>query len=169
MGVISVSESAAIRRRQRIACVLIVIGLLLLAAAPRLSRLEQLPPGLFIDEAANGMDALGVLQGQHALFFPEITGREGMVIYATALAIAALGRTIMAVRLPAALWPASERCWRFSGWARCFSLNGAPMARRRPGAACSSAARPRACSQFRSAPPSSAAIASGLSCRCFWR
>ena len=103
MGVISVSESAAIRRRQRIARVLIVIGLLLLAGALRLSRLEQLPPGLFIDEAANGMDALGVLQGQHALFFPENQGREGMVIYATALAIAALGRTIMAVRLPAAL------------------------------------------------------------------
>ena len=90
-------------RRQRIVRVLIVIGLLLLAGALRLSRLEQLPPGLFIDEGANGMDALGVLQGHHALFFPENQGREGMVIYATALAIGLLGRTIMAVRLPAAL------------------------------------------------------------------
>ena len=90
-------------RRQHIARVLIVIGLLLLAGALRLSRLEQLPPGLFIDEGANGMDALGVLQGYHALFFPENQGREGMVIYATALAIGLLGRTITAVRLPAAL------------------------------------------------------------------
>ena len=102
MGVTSVSESAAIRR-QRIVRVLIVVGLLLLAGTLRLSRLEQLPPGLFIDEGANGMDALGVLQGHHALFFPENQGREGMVIYATALAIGLLGRTIMAVRLPAAL------------------------------------------------------------------
>ena len=102
MGVTSVSESAAIRR-QRIVRVLIVVGLLLLAGTLRLSRLEQLPPGLFIDEGANGMDALGVLQGHHALFFPANQGREGMVIYATALAIGLLGRTITAVRLPAAL------------------------------------------------------------------
>ena len=99
----SVLELTVIRRRQRIVRVLIVAALLLLAGALRLSRLEQLPPGLFIDEGANGMDALGVLQGQHALFFPANQGREGMVIYATALAIALLGRTITAVRLPAAL------------------------------------------------------------------
>ena len=49
------------------------------------------------------MDALGVLRGHHALFFPANQGREGMVIYATALAIGLLGRTITAVRLPAAL------------------------------------------------------------------
>jgi 4-amino-4-deoxy-L-arabinose transferase-like glycosyltransferase len=90
-------------RRQCIVRLLIVVGLLLLAGALRLLRLEQLPPGLFIDEGANGMDALRVLQGHHALFFPENQGREGMVIYATALAIALLGRTITAVRLPAAL------------------------------------------------------------------
>jgi len=92
-----------IRRRQRMVRVLIVVGLLLMACALRLPRLDQLPPGLFIDEGANGLDALAVLQGHHALFFPENQGREGMVIYATALAIALLGRTITAVRLPAAL------------------------------------------------------------------
>ena len=68
------AEQSIIRRRQRIVRVLIVIGLLLLAGALRLSRLEQLPPGLFIDEGANGMDALAVLQGQHALLFPERPG-----------------------------------------------------------------------------------------------
>ena len=103
MDITSGSESAATRRRQRIVRLLIVFGLLLLAGALRLPRLEELPPGLFIDEGANGMDALGVLQGHHALFFPENQGREGLVIYATALAIGLLGRTITAVRLPAAL------------------------------------------------------------------
>ena len=98
----SVSERAN-TCRQRIVRLLIVAALLLLSGALRLPRLEQLPPGLFIDEGANGMDALGVLQGHHALFFPANQGREGMVIYATALAIALLGRTIVAVRLPAAL------------------------------------------------------------------
>jgi len=99
----SVSEYSTARHRQRMVRVLIVVGLLLMAGALRLPRLDQLPPGLFIDEGANGMDALAVLQGQHALFFPENQGRVGMVIHATALAIALLGRTITAVRLPAAL------------------------------------------------------------------
>ena len=50
------------------------------------------------------MDALRVLQGEHAVFFPEkVEGREGMVMYAMALAISLLGRTELALRLPTAL------------------------------------------------------------------
>ena len=98
----SASEHAT-TRRQRIVRMLIVATLLLIAGALRLPRLEYLPPGLFIDEGANGMDALGVLQGHHALFFPANQGREGVVIYAAALAIALPGHTITAVRLPTAL------------------------------------------------------------------
>ena len=99
----SVSEYATSRRRQRIVRALIVVGLLLLACVLRLQRLDQLPPGVFVDEGANGLDALKVLQGQHALFFPENLGREGLIMYADALAIALLGRTITAIRLPSAL------------------------------------------------------------------
>ena len=98
-----VLEASIVRRRQRIVRVLIVIGLLLLAGALRLQQLAQLPPGVFVDEGANGLDALKVLQGHHALFFPENLGREGLIMYADALAIALLGRTVLAVRLPAAL------------------------------------------------------------------
>ncbi len=99
----SVLEYSNARRRQRIVRVLIVIGLVIAACALRLQQLDQLPPGVFVDEGANGLDALRVLQGHHALFFPENLGREGLIIYADALAIALLGRTVMAVRLPAAL------------------------------------------------------------------
>ena len=99
----SVLDPPAIRRRQRIVRVLIVISLLLLAFALRLQRLDQLPPGVFVDEGANGLDALGVLQGHHALFFPANLGREGLIMYADAFAIALLGRTITAIRLPSAL------------------------------------------------------------------
>ena len=98
-----VLEASIVRRRQRIVRVLIVIGLLLLAGVLRLQQLAQLPPGVFVDEGANGLDALKVLQGHHALFFPENLGREGLIMYADALAIALLGRTVLAVRLPAAL------------------------------------------------------------------
>ncbi len=92
-----------VRHRQRIVRVLIVVSLLIAACVLRLQRLDQLPPGVFVDEGANGLDALEVLQGHHALFFPENLGREGLIMYADALAIALLGRTVIAVRLPAAL------------------------------------------------------------------
>ena len=50
------------------------------------------------------MDALQVLQGEHAVFFPaENDGLEGLMAYAVALGTSLLGRTVLAVRLPAAL------------------------------------------------------------------
>jgi 4-amino-4-deoxy-L-arabinose transferase-like glycosyltransferase len=76
---------------------------LLVAAALRLWQLGQWPPGLYRDEAFNGLDALGVLDGQHALFFPANNGREPAYIYLTAVAVALFGRSVLAVRLGAAL------------------------------------------------------------------
>ena len=49
------------------------------------------------------MDALRVLQGEHAVFFSENNGREGLIVYAIALATSLFGRTALAVRLPTAL------------------------------------------------------------------
>ena len=51
----------------------------------------------------NGLDALNVLEGEHALFFPANNGREPAYIYLTALSIAIFGRTALAVRLAAAV------------------------------------------------------------------
>ncbi len=76
---------------------------LLTAAALRFWHLGAAPPGLYRDEAFNGLDALGVLQGQHALFFTANNGREPAYIYLTALSVALLGRTVLAVRLAAAV------------------------------------------------------------------
>jgi 4-amino-4-deoxy-L-arabinose transferase-like glycosyltransferase len=74
-----------------------------LAAGLRLYRLGEWPPGLYRDEAYNGLDALGVLHGEHHIFFPANNGREPFYIYLVALSIALLGPTAVAVRLPAAL------------------------------------------------------------------
>ncbi len=50
------------------------------------------------------MYALQVLQGEHGVFFPEAaSGREWMGVYAIALTTSALGRSILAFRLPTAL------------------------------------------------------------------
>ncbi len=73
----------------------------------RLFELSENPPGFFFDEGAHGLDALRVLRGEHAVFFPGNNGREGLVVYTAALSIASLGRTPLAIRLPTALASAS--------------------------------------------------------------
>lgn len=76
---------------------------LALAAFLRFYQLDSLPPGLYRDEAFNGLDALGVLNGEHSLFFKANNGREPAYIYLTALFVGWLGRTVTAVRLAAAV------------------------------------------------------------------
>ena len=74
-----------------------------LAAGLRLYRLGEWPPGPYRDEAYNGLDALAVLRGEHALFFPANNGREPFYIYLVALSVALFGPTLFALRLPAAV------------------------------------------------------------------
>ncbi|RMG95760.1 MAG: hypothetical protein D6706_11510 [Chloroflexi bacterium] len=77
--------------------------LILTAVLLRAWQLGTWPPGLYRDEAFNGLDALDVLAGKHALFFPANNGREPLYIYLTAVAIHFFGRTPFAVRLAAAV------------------------------------------------------------------
>lgn len=83
--------------------VLALIAIILVAAVLRFAGLGHIPAGLYRDEAFNGLDALNVLRGQHALYFTANNGREPMFIYLVALSVAALGRSPLALRLPAAL------------------------------------------------------------------
>jgi 4-amino-4-deoxy-L-arabinose transferase-like glycosyltransferase len=73
------------------------------AVSLRFYQLGQLPPGLYRDEAYNGLDALGVLEGNYALYFPRNHGREPLYIYLTAVAISLFGRSAFALRLGAAV------------------------------------------------------------------
>jgi 4-amino-4-deoxy-L-arabinose transferase-like glycosyltransferase len=75
----------------------------LLGAAMRFYELGALPPGLYHDEAFNGLDALRVLGGDRPIFFEANNGREPFFLYGMALALSWLGRTPFAVRLPAAV------------------------------------------------------------------
>jgi hypothetical protein len=76
---------------------------LLLAATLRLWQLEVLPPGLFFDEAFNGLDANRVLSGdQLPFFFAGNGGREPLLIYLQVLAVRLLGRSPLALRLVSA-------------------------------------------------------------------
>jgi 4-amino-4-deoxy-L-arabinose transferase-like glycosyltransferase len=82
----------------------LLLALIVLAGLGlRFYQLGALPPGLYQDEAYNGLDALTVLDGARPIFFPANNGREPFYIYMVAAGVAALGRTPLAVRLPAAI------------------------------------------------------------------
>ena len=75
------------------------VAVLFVAAALRMVALGQVPPGLYHDEAYYGLDAVDVLHGKLALYFPANNGREPLFIYLVALAIAVLGKSPFALRL----------------------------------------------------------------------
>lgn len=86
----------------------VLLALTLVVVVLRFHRLSEIPPGLYYDGGSNGLDAVQVLEGKHAIFFPERSnGREWLGIYPIALAISFLGRTMLAVRLPTALTSAA--------------------------------------------------------------
>lgn len=78
-------------------------GITLLAALLRFPLLGQFPPGLYHDEAINGLDALRVLEGVTPVFFTANNGREPLFIYLIAGSIALLGRTALGVRIVSAI------------------------------------------------------------------
>ena len=79
------------------------IFIIIVSAPLRLYNLNTHPPGLFGDEAADGLDALTIMSGDRPLFLTENNGREPLHAYLVALSINVLGRTPAAVRLPSAL------------------------------------------------------------------
>ncbi|HJN41334.1 MAG: glycosyltransferase family 39 protein [Anaerolineales bacterium] len=80
-----------------------VAAIVLLAAPLRLYGLNTHPPGLFGDEAADGLDALRIIAGERPLFLAENNGREAMHAYLVAMSVSVFGRTPAAVRVPSAI------------------------------------------------------------------
>jgi hypothetical protein len=78
-----------------------MVVVLWVAAALRLVAWGQTPPGLYHDEAYHGLDALDILNGRFALYFPANNGREPLFIYLVALTVKALGQSPFALRLAA--------------------------------------------------------------------
>lgn len=100
----SVAETAKYERfRLQLVTGVILLALGAIVVLLRLQGLAEFPPRLDADEAIHGLDALQVLQGEHAVFFDANHGREGLIVYAIALSISILGRTELAIRLPMAL------------------------------------------------------------------
>lgn len=70
---------------------LAVGGVLLVAIGFRFYDIQNYPPGLFPDEAANGEDALLILEGDVRPFYPRGNGREGLFFFLQALSIKLFG------------------------------------------------------------------------------
>jgi 4-amino-4-deoxy-L-arabinose transferase-like glycosyltransferase len=102
-----------------------LVALTLLAAAFRFWALDRLPPGLYRDEAYEGLDALGVLGGKTPIFFTANNGREPLFVYLISPFIGLFGRSPWALRLlpavagtlliPAAYAMGRELFGRFEG------------------------------------------------------
>jgi 4-amino-4-deoxy-L-arabinose transferase-like glycosyltransferase len=91
------------RQNKALSDAFLIAGVTLLAAVLRFPLLGRLPPGLYRDEAINGLDALGVLEGVWPIFFTANNGREPLFIYLVAASVGLFGRTALAVRLVSAV------------------------------------------------------------------
>lgn len=81
----------------------ILVGITVLGAFFRLYDLKNYPGGLFPDEAANGEDALLILEGDTRPFYPRGNGREALFFYFQALSIKTFGIGVWQMHLVPAI------------------------------------------------------------------
>lgn len=81
-----------------------LIAIIVVACAFRFIGLETVPPGLHLDEAANGNDAIVAMEsGDRAVFYTDNYGREGLFISLTSYVFALFGVGIWQLRFVSAL------------------------------------------------------------------
>ena len=91
-------------RRRLIVELVALLAILLVAAALRLYRLIDVPPGFHFDEAIDLKIALDVLNGARLLYTPEGWGREALYYYPAALMLRLIDYNPLALRATAALF-----------------------------------------------------------------
>lgn len=81
-----------------------LILVILIAAFLRLWQLQDIPPGIYPDEAMNATDAIRTLETrQPQVFYPANNGREGLFNNLTALSFAVFGISIWSFKIVPAL------------------------------------------------------------------
>ena len=84
---------------------IILIIILLLATSLRLYQLDSAPPGIWYDEAYNGLDALKAMENNaYKIFYPENYGREGLYINTLAISFKLFGVNSFVLRFPSAFF-----------------------------------------------------------------
>jgi len=79
---------------------IIALGLFL-----RIYNIDNTPPGVYLDEAVNGMDAINANNsGNYQLFYTSNQGREGLFMNLIAMCFKFLGISILTLKLPAIIY-----------------------------------------------------------------
>lgn len=82
-----------------------LVGIMVLAIFFRLWKINSAPPGLFPDEAMNGMNAIETMKtGDYKVFYPDNFGREGLFINIIALSFKVFGVHIWSFRMVSAIF-----------------------------------------------------------------
>jgi len=81
----------------------VLVLLVLVTLTLRTWQLNHVPPGIFYDEAGQGLDARDLLHGKFRVFFPRSMGKEPFYVYLATPFVAVWDRTPFAVRVPGAL------------------------------------------------------------------
>ena len=90
-------------RWRRVLVLALLLALTVLAFGLRVWDLNSTPPGLWWDEAGQGLDARDILQGDFRIFFPRSSGKEPLYVYLTAPFVALWDGEPIAVRFAGAL------------------------------------------------------------------
>jgi 4-amino-4-deoxy-L-arabinose transferase-like glycosyltransferase len=78
----------------------LMLGLVLLATWLRFWQIESIPPGLWFDEAYNGMDTIGMMVNRTwPVFFTGNNGREALYHYLLIFPITVFGNSTLTLRL----------------------------------------------------------------------
>lgn len=81
--------------------IILLVLILALGFFLRFWNIENTPPGIYPDEAVNGVDAMNALRhGQWQWFYEANNGREGLIMNINAILFNFLGVTILALKLP---------------------------------------------------------------------
>lgn len=87
------------RHRKGVALFLVIA----LAVYFRFWQLNHLPPGLYEDEAANGLDVFKIQHHDFRPFYSTNNGREALFFYLQAIFVTVMGNTVLALRIAPAL------------------------------------------------------------------
>ncbi len=91
--------------KNKITYSIIIILTFLLAGIIRFYNLNQAPPGIWYDEAYNGLDAINTQkENKYQIFYPENYGREGLFINTIALSFRLFDVSAFSLRLPSAIF-----------------------------------------------------------------
>lgn len=97
-------EKRNIFANKKVLATVLIILIVAVGFFLRIYNIENAPPGIYPDEAANGQDALNAnATGVYQWFYPANQGREGLFMNLIAMCFKFFGASILTLRLPAIL------------------------------------------------------------------